>query len=526
MTENTVVVKSRKKPILVIIIIAAVVVVGLIVFMQLSALAQSTSVVIPETFMLNRTNLESKVTASGNFTSSDPVTVGSNVQGAEVETVYVEAGSYVYAGDVIARLKTSDISRSISDAQAGITETARGDQQRFESAQRAFDDINTEYYANERQLTDAVNMAQAALDLANKAVAEAPTADPPLSEEQLIKLQEAAGKATAELAAAKSQKENTMRSLNSRWYDAQANLNAAKLADSSRQQRSQLDQLKENLSNASIVSPITGIVTQVNTEAGMAAMGTMFIIENTETLQIEASVAEYDVIKIEKGMKAHVTSNATGDTVYDAVVDFVAPVAKDTSGSFQVKVLVTSPIGELKPGMTATVEIVTSSKDNVFAVPIDAVVTKPDGTKVVYAFEPGGGMMMGAGRPGGGPVSIDSEEPVQGEGPGEGPMMIVAEEPGQVSGGANNRREIVVTTGMETDFFIEILSTELTEGMLILSDPNGRNVPMTMGSDMMMMGGGQTVYVEEVGPDGPGGGGATTTTVGGARPATPAGGGR
>ena len=512
MTENTVVVKSRKKPILVIVIIAAVVVVGLIVFMQLSTLAQSTSVVIPETFMLNRTSLESKVTASGNFTSSDPVTVGSNVQGAEVETVYVEAGSYVYAGDVIARLKTSDISRSISDAQAGITETARGDQQRLDSAQRAFDDVNTEYYANERQLTDAVNMAQASLDAANRTLTDA-QADPAATPEQLDQLQSAVIKATAELAAANSQKENTMRGLNSRWYDAQANLNAAKLTDSSRQQRSQLDQLKENLSNASIVSPITGIVTQVNTEAGMAAMGTMFIIENTETLQIEASVAEYDVIKIEPGMKAHVTSNATGDTVYDAVVDFVAPVAKDANGSFQVKVLVTSPIGELKPGMTATVEIVTSSKDNVFAVPIDAVVTKPNGTKVVYVFEPGSGMVMGAGRPGGGPIS-------EGEGPviieGEGPEMVITEDPGQISGGAD-RREIVVTTGMETDFFIEIISSELTEGMLILSDPNGRNVRMGPSNDMMMMGGpgggGQTVYVEAAAPVGSSGGGGTTTTV-------------
>ena len=502
MAEKTEPVKSRKKLIIIIVVIAAVAAAGLIGYIQINSLAQQTGVVIPETVVLSKTNLESKVTASGNFSSTDPVTVGSNIQGAEVDRVFVEEGSRVYEGDVLAILKTSEIERGIADAEAAIAEIRRTESQQRESAQRALDQANDQYNADNRQTQDTVNAAQNALNAANVNYSQAETAflngDPSVTQDDLDKLQAIINEAAGALSQAQTARENALRAANNRRVEAQASLDALSGADSARQQRSQLETLRENLANSSITSPITGIVTQVNTEAGMAAIGTMFIVENTETLQITASVAEFDVVKIETGMRAHVTSNATGDTVYDGEVDFIAPVASDLSGSFEIKVLVTSPIGLLKPGMTATVEIVTAYKDDVFAVPIDAVVTLPDGKKVVYAFEPGAGsMVIGGGPPSGGTAP---------EGSGGGPVFVGREIGGADAGaGGADRREIVVKTGMETDFFIEIISDELREGMLILSDPMGLNVPVMGGPGMMMMGAApvsQTVQVDE------GGGGA------------------
>ena len=50
-------------------------------------------------------------------------------------------------------------------------------------------------------------------------------------------------------------------------------------------------------------------------------------------------------------------------------------------------------------------------------------------------------------------------------------------------------REIVVQTGMESDYLIEIISDELHDGMQILNDPEGRNVSNANFGGMMVMGG-------------------------------------
>jgi len=507
-------------------------------------MALTGAVDVPDTIVLRKTDLESKVTASGNFASLDPVIVGSNMMGGEVAGVFVEEGDKVYMGDVLARLKTSDIERSISDAQGTVTDLSRGDRQKLEAAQRAVNEASADYSAADRQTRSAVARAQAAydsavnsktameqtlkdaqkkLDNANNALGEAekelqdaetaPVPDSDVIAKKTVARDAAKASLEAAMAAregakagldqaaelpektrealdiAVEQRENSLRAAGVRLSEAQAQLDALYGTDSARQSRSQLESLNEELANASIVSPITGIVTKVMTEAGQTSTGNMFMIENTELLQISASVAEFDIIKIEEGMKAHVRSNATGSEAYEGIVDFVAPTAADMNGNFEVRVLLTSSTGQLKPGMTATVEIVIAAKKDIFAVPIDAVVTKPDGTKVVYVYEPGG-------------MTAAPEAPASADGPKDGPVMIGG--PNAIFGG--DQREIAIKTGMETDFYIEIISDELGEGLLIVSDPMGRNVSPSGGGPMMIGGGpvggpgmseGQVTYVAD-----------------------------
>ena len=438
--------KKRKMIVLVIII---VIVIAALLFilnqMQNSALA-SLREAPPELIALERTNLESKVTASGNFESTDPVTLGYNVQGGEVQEVYVSVGDRVYAGDLLAVLDTEELKREISDTQSEIALAASNDRWNRSKASRDFYEMQ---------------------------------ADPNTPHEQLVSASDRLAEANAQ--------------------------------DSGKQYRSQLKNLQENLENSSIIATISGVVTSVKTEAGKAASGDMFTIENTESLKVSATIAEYDVIKVTEGMAAHITSNALGSQVFEGVVDYVAPIAADAQGNFEVRVTVTSETGQLRPGMTATMEIVIASKKDIFAVPIDAVVTKPDGTKVVYAYEPNAsiipiqqgpiegaegdilpGESVGRGIPGGAEVA-------------GGPQMIISND--MSSSSSFSRREIVVTTGMETDYYIEISSDELTEGMLLLSDPEGKNVvsPDMGGYGAMMAGSTQSVTVVDAG--GPGGGG-------------------
>jgi RND family efflux transporter MFP subunit len=426
--------RHKKLTIALVIIAVAVVVLAIYVQKQLAAF-NALLEAPPEIVALEHRDLESKVTASGNFESVDPVTIGSNVQGGEVEVVYVSAGDWVETGDVLAVLKTSDLKRDIADLQTDISEA---------------------------EATDKWNLSKASRDYWSMD-ANAPT-------EQL--------------------------------QSAKDRLDEAGAQDSAKKSRSQLKSLQEDLANASITTSISGVVTTVKTEAGKAATGDMFTVENTETLQIAATIAEYDVIKVKKGMPAHVSSNALGSQLFEGVVDFVGPVAVDTNGNFEVNVTLTSPVGELRPGMTATIDIVTESKQNIFAVPIDAVVTRSDGKTVVYAYEPSGGGATGRQVP---PAGKD-----------DGSVQITVNgssglTSGNASAGANyTRREIEVQTGMETDYYIEISGDGLTEGMLLLADPEGKNVvtanPLDQISSMMGPGGGavRTETISVGGPDGPG----------------------
>ncbi|GHU63934.1 RND transporter [Clostridia bacterium] len=415
---------KRHKKLTIVLIIVAVCVIALVIYIQKQVAASNAMLEAPpETMALERMNLENKVTASGNFASIDPVTLGNNVQGAEAEMVYVSVGDRVEAGDVLAVLKTADLKRNIADLQETIAKEAA---------------------------TDVWNRSKASRDLAEL------EANPNAPAEQLQAAR-----------------------------DRLAETNAQ---DSTKQSRSQLKSLQDDLENASITSPISGIVTAVTTEAGKAANGAMFTVENTETLQISATIAEYDVIKVKQGMEAYVTSNALGSQSFGGVVDFVAPVASDKNGNFEVRVLLTSPALQLRPGMTATISIVTESKQNIFAVPIDAVVTRPDGKAVVYAYEPKAGAASAA----------DS---------------------GTGTGANDTRREIEVTTGMETDYYIEISGDGLTEGLQLLADPLGKNVVTGNLADQMPVGmaigggsGGGAVRAERVESAG---GGSQNVAIGG-----------
>ena len=519
---------SRKKILIAVIVIAAVVAAGLYGFFQLRNLALTTGATPPDTLVLRKTNLESKVTASGNFASRDPISVGSTSIGGEVAYVFVEEGDKVHFGDVLAMLKTTDLERTISDTQSAITDLYRGDRQKLEAAQRAVNDAQAQYSSDNYWTQVDVNNAQAALNSAQATLNAIPEAikkaqtdladaeaaledylldpatpvppDPDVVDELELAIEEAVDaleaiqmmaenapaaveQAQIALDQAKRMRESTNRANASRMTEAQASLDALWGVDSAKQTRSQLAALNDELANASIISPITGIVTKVLAEEGKTAMGDMFFIEDTETLQIKATVAEFDVIKIEEGMTAHITSNATGSQVYDGKVEFVAPVSSDLNGNFEVRILLTSATGQLKPGMTATVEIVIASKKDIFVVPIDAVEIKPDGTKVVHVFEPGASTFIMR--------SVDGNEiPDRGGATDRGPDA--PEEEGW------SQREIVVETGMETDFYTEIISDELSEGMLIVADPMGRNIRAS-GNPMMMQGQGGPQTVTYVG---------------------------
>jgi len=138
-------------------------------------------------------------------------------------------------------------------------------------------------------------------------------------------------------------------------------------------------------------SPIDGVITQLNIEEGenvvtgtMNQPGTVIMtISDLADMEVEVEIDETDIVDVRIGQKAEIEVDALADTTLAGHVTEVGNSGNTTMGgtqeeatSFLVKVLVDDPHEILKPGMTATVEIVTAVHDSVLNVPIQSVASR------------------------------------------------------------------------------------------------------------------------------------------------------
>lgn len=217
--------------------------------------------------------------------------------------------------------------------------------------------------------------------------------------------------------------------------DAENNYENAKL-DSSVVGRTEEDNIRKyekQLESATVTSPITGVVTAVNVKEGDKYAGTALVtIEDVSKYVIEANIDEYDISKIRVGQQVKFKTKATGDEELEAEVIEVAikanttPTGNGTTAStsssssvatYKVKMLVKSANDALRLDMSANINIITDQATDVFAIPFNALQEDEEGKNY-----------------------IETED-------------------GQM---------IYVTVGLETDYYAEIKSDDITDGMVIV----------------------------------------------------------
>lgn len=198
-----------------------------------------------------------------------------------------------------------------------------------------------------------------------------------------------------------------------------------------------LEILKEKLDDCVITAPCDGTITSVNCTEGENAVGTLFVIEDTDNLKMTASVKEYNVSKLTPGMEVTVTIPSLDNMEFDGVVSKLAPAANkladgksDGTASYGVEILIRDTAGTgVLIGMTSKCTAVTGSAENVFAVGYDALVEEADESCYVYTYD-----LIEGGN------------------------------------GTATARKIPVEVGFESDAELEIISDELTEGMDIITN--------------------------------------------------------
>jgi HlyD family secretion protein len=168
---------------------------------------------------------------------------------------------------------------------------------------------------------------------------------------------------------------------------AQAQVKAA--THQSEVARASLASAEEELAKTTIYSPLTGVVTKLNSEVGERVVGTatmagteVMIVSNLEEMEARVDIGEIDVVLIALDQKARLEVDAFREKKFTGVVTEIANTAKTQNmGSqqeatrFEVMIRVNER-AVFRPGMSVTAEVETRHRTNVLAVPIQCVTTR------------------------------------------------------------------------------------------------------------------------------------------------------
>lgn len=161
---------------------------------------------------------------------------------------------------------------------------------------------------------------------------------------------------------------------------AQNNVESARIA---------VEQAQLQLEQAQIVAPFDGVVTAISATVGEPASGTAISLADLDHLEIVVNMAEVDVNQIALGQSVEITLDAVPDLTLAGTVSQIAPAGVQTSGvvNYPVTVALDTTTDKVKPGMTASLNIVVDRRDNVLTVPNRAVRTVNRQKVVTVLFE-------------------------------------------------------------------------------------------------------------------------------------------
>jgi HlyD family secretion protein len=374
-----------------------------------------------ETAPVDRGRVVARVTATGTLSALVTVQVGSQVSG-RIASLHADYNSQVKKGQVIAELDPQLFQAAVEQARANVM-AAEGNLARAEA-----------------QAEDARRQLRRTGELADRKLVS------------VAELDTAQSNATAAAATVRS---------------AQGAVAQARAA---------LSQARVNLAYTTIVSPTDGVVISRSVDVGQTVAAslqapTLFVIaEDLKKMQVNTSVAESDVGRLEAGMSATFTVDAFPGRTFRGTVRQVRNAATTVQNvvTYDAVVDVENPDLALRPGMTATVTFVYASREDVVRVPNAALRFRPP--PGMPGFEPvadegaGGGHGGRRGRGGAGDgAEAGAEEPRS-----EGRMVWVLR--------AGKPVMVRIRTGVTDGTATEVLDGALQPGDQLLtdaSDPSG-----------------------------------------------------
>ena len=415
--------KHKKLVIVLAIIVAAIIVLVGVAKRKLNSVAEATNIVQLE--KVDKRDLSDFISLTGTVSGETKINYSSTAA-AEIKTVNVQVGDVVKEGDVIATLDKDSIQKQIDVLEKSLSNAAALKQNETNQNQRALERAKEDQKNQLTQANDSINSAEAAYTAAQNTVNSLNNQMKSVSDqinaasdedtkaalqEKLSDLQDQLSSAKSDLTSADSARKeakNNYTSVKSSTddaiYSAQSSIESAKYnqTDDSDTQ-TQLDQLRKQLDDCTITSKSAGIVTAVNVSVGdvNTANATLVTVENNTDMIVNASVTEKDILKLQEGMKAIITSDALDDQeingeiikvvkVYNTSQPTTEQTGQETSGAantggFSVQIKLDHC--DLISGMSAKAKIVLTDRENVLSVPYDLVQQDEDGKNYVLCAE-------------------------------------------------------------------------------------------------------------------------------------------
>ena len=340
----------------IIIPVAVVVIAALVVAKKKGWIGEGADTVAVETGYAHRRTVVESVTASGKIQPEVEVKMSPEVSGEIIEVNVVD-GQQVLEGDILVKINPDLYESAITRARAAVNSSKAV----LAQSSVALDEAK-KLWARNKVLFEKGAISEQEYDAAQRAIS------------------------VAEL-----QEESAKYQLQS----AEANL----------------DEAYKNLKRTTIIAPINGTVTQLDVELGERVVGTatmtgteMLRIADLNAMEVLVEVNENDIVKITKGDTAIIEVDAFLGNSFRGVVSEIANSAKlalgaspDQVTNFEVKIRMINgsfaslvPVyGEnpFRPGMTATVEIITNKMRDALVVPIQAVTVRSDTSSNAVSYE-------------------------------------------------------------------------------------------------------------------------------------------
>lgn len=368
----------KKNRTILIILLIAIVAISAFVYTRRTKAETATQF---QTATIERGNLTATIGATGTVRAKQSAVLIWQAAGT-VETVHVKVGDTVQATDELASLAKTSLPQSVILAQADLV-----------SAQKALDDLlssNTAQAEAVIALRDAQEAYTKAENWRNELehnkidVKEiiykkfGSRTIPVLKEYRAYASEETKTKADEDLALAKAKLDDAQRT-----YDLLKDGNTAEIAAA----QARIDAAQATINLARVAAPFSATVTESYPLPGdqVSAGATAFRLDDLSSLYVDVEVSEVDINSVAVGQPVTLTFDAILGQEYHGEVVEVAQAGTVTNGvvNFKVTVELTDASADVRPGMTAAVNIVVEEMKDVVLVP-NRSVRLVDGERVVY----------------------------------------------------------------------------------------------------------------------------------------------
>ena len=305
-------------------------------------------------------DLAKSVVATGKVEPITKVEIKSKASGI-VKKLYIDAGDRVKKGQLLAELDKEEIAARVAQAKA-----------------------------QEEASAASAKGTEADLDRA-KVDAEGP--DVPMLKRAYERAQGMAKEGVVSASALDDAQKNYELALNKQNVaKAQLQVLKAKIGQAQAQvaqDHANLTQLEEQLSYTTITSPIDGIILSRDVEVGDAVSSILVLgssatlimtLGDTSEVYVKGKVDESDIGKVYMGQPARIKVESFKDKTFNGKVTKISPmgVEKDNVTTFEVRVSINNPGGELKAAMTANAEIILEEHKNVLQIPEGSILYDKD----------------------------------------------------------------------------------------------------------------------------------------------------